>query len=66
MSYDQLPIDEMTKLLFVAAAVPVMGAAYLLNKGHGKAVVTGRTSANPTGRTSANPNGPMRGLDWYG
>ena len=37
---DKLPIDEMTGLLFVAAAVRLIGAAYLLNKGHEAAVGT--------------------------
>lgn len=55
---DKLPIDAMTGLLFVAAAVPVMGAAYLLNKGHEKAISVGRTSTNP--------NDQIPDLDWYG
>lgn len=55
---EKLPIDEMTVLLSVAAAVPVMGAAYLCNKGHEMAVAAGRTSTNP--------NDQMLDLDWYG
>ena len=55
---DKLPIDEMTGFLFMAAAVPVVGAAYLLNKGREKAIAAGRTSANP--------NDQIPDLDWYG
>ena len=55
---DKLPIDEMTGFLFVAAAVPAMGAAYLLNKGGEKAIAAGRTSTNP--------NDQMPDLDWHG